>query len=130
MDPLEDVVDVEKELADERFRSRIERNAMYEGIVPSHFDVFSISPYGLLEFECCPLLHPPPVARHDFIARSTIALLPMNNGQRWCSSVGVISRIRVVPSVAIPPACSTIMASGFASYNNRSLPFGAFVVPG
>jgi hypothetical protein len=39
----------------------------------------------------------------------------MYSGVRWCSSVGWTSRMRLVPSMAAPPACSTMNASGFAS---------------
>ena len=35
-----------------------------------------------------------------------------------------------VPVVDNPPACSDINAKGLHSYNNRSLPSGAFLVQG
>ena len=54
----------------------------------------------------------------------------MNSGVRWCSSVGTMSSTRILPSVAAPPACSTMNASGLASYSSRSLPFGFFVFGG
>jgi len=36
-----------------------------------------------------------------------------------------MSMMRCVPSIAAPPACSTMNARGFASYIRRSLPLGA-----
>lgn len=55
---------------------------------------------------------------------SIIPLEPMNNGDRWCNSVGTISRILCLPFVAFPPVTSTIKAKGLHSYNNLNLPFG------
>lgn len=52
---------------------------------------------------------------YPFITSSTIAELPMNKGQRWCSSVGFRSKMRLLPSVALPPACSINIARGLAS---------------
>ena len=46
---------------------------------------------------------------------STSCGLPMISGVRWWSAVGAISMIRRDPSVALPPACSTMYASGAAS---------------
>ena len=46
------------------------------------------------------------------------------SGVRWCNSSGMTFRMSVRPSVADPPAASTTNASGFASYNSRSLPLG------
>ena len=40
---------------------------------------------------------------------------PMNSGVRWCSEVGVSSRILVWPSDAVPPASSIRKASGLHS---------------
>lgn len=48
-------------------------------------------------------------------SNSTSSFEPRNNGTRWCISFGCTSRIRCVPVVAFPPACSTINAIGFAS---------------
>ena len=47
---------------------------------------------------------------------------PRNTATRWCSVSGWISRMRIDPSVAAPPACSTMKAIGLASYIRRSLP--------
>src|SRR5204863_1389205 len=61
---------------------------------------------------------------------SIIDLLPINNGDRWCSSVGITSNILCFPLVALPPAISRINAKGLHSYNKRNFPFGLSVVPG
>ncbi len=41
---------------------------------------------------------------------------------RWCSCSGCMSRMRCVPVMAAPPACSTSRLMGLASYIRRSLP--------
>lgn len=43
---------------------------------------------------------------------STIWSLPTKNERRWCRVSGIISRIRSLPSLALPPACSARMPSG------------------
>lgn len=43
---------------------------------------------------------------------STIWSLPTKNERRWCRVSGMISRIRSLPSLALPPACSARMPSG------------------
>ncbi len=45
-------------------------------------------------------------------ASSTIDLVPTKNGARWCSFTGVMSRMRFLPSLALPPACSAGTPSG------------------
>ena len=40
---------------------------------------------------------------------------PITSGVLWCMAFGTMLRIRSSPLVAIPPACSAINASGFAS---------------
>ena len=59
----------------------------------------------------------------------------MTTEVRWWMLVGVTSRILepgcfVEPTTARPPACSTIIAIGFASYISRSLPSGFLRVGG
>src|SRR6185437_4435734 len=60
-----------------------------------------------------------PVVRHVSAstdrAKSTSRFEPMISGVRWCSLVGVMSRMSFVPSIAAPPACSTTNDSGAAS---------------
>ena len=52
-------------------------------------------------------LSPTSPARNDS-TRVTISGLPMKSGVRWWSASGDFSRIRWVPSVVRPPACSTM----------------------
>src|SRR5437867_2948419 len=63
-------------------------------------------------------------------ARLTSSALPISSGTRWCRAFGSTSRMRMVPVLARPPACSTTIASGFASYSRRSFPSGLSVSPG
>ena len=48
----------------------------------------------------------------------------LREGARVGFDVGWTSRMRWDPVVAAPPACSTIIAIGAASYNSLSFPFG------
>lgn len=50
----------------------------------------------------------------DSYSRTT-SLLPAINGTVWCNDSGIISRIRSLPVVAYPPACSIKNAIGFTS---------------
>ena len=43
--------------------------------------------------------------------------------------LGLNIEIRIVPVVALPPACSTTMARGFLPYINRSFPSGLSFSP-
>ena len=65
-----------------------------------------------------------------FSTSSTIWLLPTKKERRWCRLSGMISRIRSLPSLALPPACSARNAIGLHSYSRRSLPSGWLAVLG
>src|SRR5204863_1836308 len=53
------------------------------------------------------------------VTRSTSFFDPRITATRWCSALGCRSRMRVAPSVAAPPACSSMQDIGFASYMRR-----------
>ncbi len=65
-----------------------------------------------------------------FSTSSTMWLLPTKKERRWCRLSGIISRIRSLPSLALPPACSARKAIGLHSYSRRSLPSGWLAVLG
>src|SRR6187399_2377537 len=66
---------------------------------------------------------------------STSSVEPMTTLVRWWMLVGRTSRslaagVPAAPTTALPPACSTIIAIGFASYISRNLPAGFVLVGG
>src|SRR5260370_40869926 len=69
-------------------------------------------------------------AHSSWGAKATSALLPITTGVFWCSSAGTSSEMFLRPSVAAPPACSTNIASGAASYRRRRLPRAERESPG
>ena len=57
----------------------------------------------------------PTTPRWRASARRTSSVLPMKSGTRWWYPVAATSRMRSVPVLARPPACSATRASGAAS---------------
>src|SRR5918993_3677533 len=117
-----------------RIRPPSEREFARASKIPDGITGPVLGPVGWLRFhkagwETAPLVLTA-TRRNVSATKPTSSRDPMTSGVRWWSFSGMMSRIRLTPSVAEPSACSARNAMGLASYMSRSFPRGFFVSAG